>query len=91
MLVILLFFRFRERTSKHEEILIALGNIIIDKVPTVQITKQKKFDTSAPLEIGMAPKDESDSSGEEGDARIMENGQRQLERWKGPKLERKGQ
>ena len=38
----------------YEEILIALENIIIDKVKTHSVSKVKKIDTSAPMEIGMA-------------------------------------
>ena len=38
----------------HEELLMALENIIIDKVTTHSVFKVRKIDTSAPLEIGMA-------------------------------------
>ena len=45
-------FRVRVTTLTDEELLIALENIIIEWVSTVQITKLKKFDTIAPMYIG---------------------------------------
>ena len=56
----------------YEGVPIALENIITDKVSTVPITRQKKFDTSAPLEIGMVMKDDGEGSREEGDHRIVD-------------------
>ena len=67
----LLNFRFRGTTLKYEELLIALEPIIIDKVSTTPTTRQKKVDTSAPMEIGIAAKDDSESS-RGGDQRIMD-------------------
>ena len=46
--------RFRGTTLPYEELLIALENIIIDKVTTHSALKVKNIDTSAPMEIGMA-------------------------------------
>ena len=68
----LLDFRLRGTTLKYEELLIPLENIMIDKVSTVPTTRQKKIDTSAPQEIGMVAKDDSDSSREEGDQRVTD-------------------
>ena len=62
MLESLLHFRFRGRTQTYEELLIALENIIIDRVSTVQTTKQRKDDTIAPMEIEMTMKDDSGCS-----------------------------
>ena len=39
---------------------------------TAATVRQKKVDTSAPLEIGMAAKDDRESSREEGEKRIMD-------------------
>ena len=50
----LLNYRFHGTTLPHEELLIALESIIIDKVTTLSVSKVKKIDTSAPMEIGMA-------------------------------------
>ena len=62
----LLKFRIRGATLTDEELLMSLEKIIIiDKFSTAETTKQKKFDTSAPKEIGMATKDYSDSSRED--------------------------
>ena len=57
-----------------------MGNIIIDKVSTAPSTRQKKVDTSAPMEIWLAANRIA--------SRLQRNGQRQLEVWKGSKLER---
>ena len=46
--------RFRGETLKYEELLVALENIITDRVSTVPTSRQKKVDASALLEIGMA-------------------------------------
>ena len=48
--------RFRGTTLPHEELLIALGTVITDKNTTHSVSKVKKIDTSAPMEIGMARK-----------------------------------
>ena len=37
----------------YSELLVALENIIIDKVATVPTASNRKIDTSAPMEIGM--------------------------------------
>ena len=58
----LLDFRFRRTTLKHKELFIAFENIIIENDLTVPIKRQKKFDTSAPLSIGMATKDDREGS-----------------------------
>ena len=46
--------------------------IIIDRVSTGPTTRQKKVNTKAPIEIGMAAKDDTESSREEGHQRIMD-------------------
>ena len=48
--------RFRGTTLPYEELLIELDNIVIDEVATHSVSKVKKIDTSAPMEIGMAEK-----------------------------------
>ena len=72
------------------ELLVASVNIIIDKVATVPTATNRNIDTSAPMEIRMAAKDDSESSREEGDQQTMDialqslsrrSGQRQLEFW----------
>ena len=68
----LLTFRFRGTTVSYSELLVALENIIIDKVATVH-TARKKSETSASMEIGMATKKDSDCSREEGDQRIVDS------------------
>ena len=62
----LLNYRFRGTTLPHEELLIALENIVIDKVTTHSTSKVKKIDTSAPMEIGMAAGTEGEETFEEG-------------------------
>ena len=47
-------YRFRGTTMSYSELIVALENIIIDKVATVPAARIKKNDTSAPMEIGMA-------------------------------------
>ena len=56
----------------YSELLIALENIIIGKVTTVPTAQNKKIDTSAPMEIGMAAKDDGGKLREEGDRRIVD-------------------
>ena len=46
--------RLRGTTLPNEELLVALENIIIDKVKTHSSPKVKKIGTSAPMEIGKA-------------------------------------
>ena len=64
-------FRFRGTALNYEEFTIALENIIIDKVSTAPTSRQKNINTTAPMEVGIAAKDDSESSREEGDERIM--------------------
>ena len=66
MLESLLNYRFRGTTLSFEELLIALENIIIDKVTTHSAPKVKKNDTSAPREIGMAAEADGGETFEEG-------------------------
>ena len=47
----------------HDQLLIALENIIMDKIS--QHSQRKKLDTSALMEIGMAAKDDGENSREE--------------------------
>ena len=56
----------------YSELLVALENIIIDKVATVPTARNKKVDASAPMEIGMAAKDDGESAREEGYQRIVD-------------------
>ena len=65
----LLNYRFRGTTLPHEELLVALENIITDKATTHSATKVKKIDTSAPLEIGMAAGTGGEETFEEGNGR----------------------
>ena len=53
----LLNYRFRGTTLPHEELLIALENIIIDNVTTHSAPKVEKIDASATMDIGMAGTD----------------------------------
>ena len=55
----LLNFRLRGRTMSHSELLVALENIII-KVASVPTARNRKIDTRAPMEIGMAAKDDGE-------------------------------
>ena len=68
----LLNYRFRGTAMSYDELIIALENIIIDKVSTVSTSKSRKHDTSAPMEIGMAAKEDGESSSQEGDQRIID-------------------
>ena len=43
--------RFRGTTMSNRELFVALENIIVDKVVTVPTARNKKHDTSAPMEI----------------------------------------
>ena len=54
------------------ELLVALENIIIDKVATVPAARNRKMDKSAPREIGVAAKDDGESVREKGDQRIVD-------------------
>ena len=68
----LLNYRFRGTTMSYSEIIIALENIIVDKVSTAPSSKSRRNDTSAPMEIGMAAKEDGESVSQEGDQRIMD-------------------
>ena len=56
----------------YSEIIIALENIIVDKVSTVQSNKSRRNDTSAPMQIGMAAKEDGESASQEGDQRLVD-------------------
>ena len=56
-------YRFRGTTMSYSELLVALENIIIDKVATVPTARNKKIDTSAPMNIGMAAKEDGGVAG----------------------------
>ena len=72
MLESLLNYRFRGTTFPCEDLLIALENIIMDKVTTHSATKGKNIDTSAPMEIGMAAGADGEEAFEEGYGRTSE-------------------
>ena len=72
MLETLLSFRFRGTTMSHDELLIALENIFIDKVSTVPTARSRKIDTSAPMAIRRAAKGDGENSRKEEDQRIMD-------------------
>ena len=55
----------------HSEIIIALENIIVDKVSTVPSNKNRRNDTSAPMEIAMAAREDGEGASHEGDQRIV--------------------
>ena len=54
----LLNYRFRGTAMPYGEIISAVENIIVDKVSTVPSSKNRRNDTSAPMEIGMAAKED---------------------------------
>ena len=68
----LLNYRFKGTTMSYSEIIIALENIIVDKVSTVPSSKKRRNDTSAPMEIGMTTKEDGESASQEGDQRILD-------------------
>ena len=55
-----------------EELLVALENIITDKVTTHSAAKAKRTDTSAPMEIGMAAGTDGEEVFEEGYGKASE-------------------
>ena len=65
----LLNYRFRGTTMSYSELIIALENIIVDKVSTVTSNKSRRNDTSAPMEIGMAVKQNGENVSQERDQR----------------------
>ena len=68
----LLNYRFRETAMLYDELIIALENIIIDKVSTVSTARRRKHDTSAPMGIGMATKEDGENASQEGDQRMID-------------------
>ena len=68
----LLNFRFRGTTMSYSELIVALENIIIDNVAMVPTARGRKHDTSAPMEIGMAAKEDGENASQEGDERIVD-------------------
>ena len=56
----------------YSEIIIALKNTIVDKVSAIPSSKSRRNDTSTPMEIGMAAKEDGESGSQEGDDRIMD-------------------
>ena len=56
----------------YDEFLIALENILNDKVVTVPTVRIRKIDTSATMETGMAAKVDGENLREEGDHRIVD-------------------
>ena len=68
----LLNYRFRGTAMSYDELIIALENIIIDNVSTVPTTRSRKHDTSVPMEIGMATKEDGENASQEGDQRIRD-------------------
>ena len=65
-------FRLRGTSMSYDEFLIALENILIDKVATVPTARIRKIDTNATMETGMAAKVDGDNLREEGDHRIVD-------------------
>ena len=68
----LLNYRFRGTTMSYSEFIVALENIIVDKVATVPTARSRKHDTSAPMEFGMATKEDGENASQEGDQRIVD-------------------
>ena len=64
--------RFRGTTVSYGELIIALENIIVDKVSTVPSSKSRKNHTSAPMEVGMAAKEDGENVSQAGDQRIVD-------------------
>ena len=56
----------------YSELFVALENNIIDTVATVPTVVGRRADTSAPVEIAMAAKDDRESAREEEDRRIVD-------------------
>ena len=68
----LLNYRFRGTAMPYDELIIALENIIIDKVSIVSTARSRKHDTSAPMEIGKVTKEDGENGSQEGDQRIVD-------------------
>ena len=79
--------RFRGTTLPHEELLIALENVIIDKVTRHSASKVKKIDTSAPMDIGMAAGTDGEEAFEEGDGKHLILQCKQCTREQEPKVD----
>ena len=56
----------------YSELIFSLENIIVDKVATGPTARSRKHDTSAPVEIGMAAKEDGENASQEGDQRIID-------------------
>ena len=56
----------------YQDVGVASENIMDDKVSTVPTSRQKKVDTSVPMEIGIVAKDDSDDSKNDGDQQIID-------------------
>ena len=65
-------FRFRGTSMSYSELLVALENILIDKVATVPTARNRKIDTSATMETGMAAQGDGENLREGGDHRIVD-------------------
>ena len=63
---------FRVTTMSYSELIVALENIIIEKVARVPAARSRKHDTSAPMEIGMEAKEDGENASQEGDQRIVD-------------------
>ena len=66
----LLNYRFRGTTMSYSELIVALENLIIDKVAVVPTARGRKHGTRAPKEIGMAAKEDGENASQEVDQRI---------------------
>ena len=93
----LLNYRFKGTTMSYSELIIALENIIIDKLSTVPSSKSRRNDTSAPMEIGMAakerwreckPRRRPEDRGPRPAGRLQRNWQRKMVLWQRSELER---
>ena len=83
MLESLLNLRFCGTTMSYNELLVASENIIIDKVATVSTPRNRKIDTSAPMDIGLPPA----NRGSRVASCLQRNRQRKFKFWRGFKLE----
>ena len=78
---------FRDTTLPYEELLIALKNILLDKVTTQSAHKVKKMDTSAPVESGVAAETDGEETFEEGYGKHLNYLCQQCTREQGPKVD----
>ena len=60
------------QNTTYSELLVALENIMIDKVATVPTARNGEIDTSAAMETGMAANDDGESARKQGDQRIVD-------------------